>query len=99
MNPVSQQVISALGPVVAAFHRLGVRYYVGGSIASSIFGMPRTTMDVDVVADLRLEHVASLVDSLKGEYYASPNFLSLDGPNLSVCRELSGFSTRSIFSL
>jgi hypothetical protein len=52
-----------------------VRYYVGGSIASSIFGMPRTTMDVDLVADLRLEHVASLVDSLKGEYYASDSMI------------------------
>ncbi len=39
-------------PVLKAFERLNVEYYVGGSVASSAFGLPRTTLDVDLVAVL-----------------------------------------------
>lgn len=48
---------------------LGVPYLVGGSIASSIFGEPRSTDDVDIVADLYLEHVHPLVSAMEGEFY------------------------------
>jgi hypothetical protein len=63
--------VTALIPVVAQFKRLGVRYYVGGSLASSIYGLARTTLDVDVVADLRREHAAPLVAALQPAYYVS----------------------------
>lgn len=42
--------------VIGTLEGLGVPYVVGGSIASSIYGKPRATQDVDVVADLRDEH-------------------------------------------
>ena len=35
--------------VAAELERLGVDYFVGGSVASSVHGRPRTTDDVDVV--------------------------------------------------
>ena len=41
--------------------RLGVRYCIGGSVASSVYGEVRTTLDVDFVADLGPEHVDALV--------------------------------------
>lgn len=50
---------------------LGIRYLVGGSVASSVHGEPRSTNDVDIVADLRSEHVGPFLDSLGGAYYAS----------------------------
>ena len=31
---------------------LGIRYLVGGSLASSLYGVPRATQDVDLVADI-----------------------------------------------
>jgi hypothetical protein len=34
------------------FDALGVRWLVGGSVASSILGLPRATLDIDLVADL-----------------------------------------------
>jgi hypothetical protein len=34
--------------VIRTFESLGVRYVVGGSIASSIYGIPRATQDVHV---------------------------------------------------
>ena len=44
--------LEALLPVIEAFNRLGVPYYLGGSLASSLYGVARTTLDADLVADL-----------------------------------------------
>jgi hypothetical protein len=65
------EVIAALGPVADALDRLGVRYYVGGSIASSVRGAPRASIDIDLAAELRSEHVGPLVESLSRDYYVS----------------------------
>lgn len=51
------------------FDALGVRWLVGGSVASSILGEPRATADVDLVADLRSRHVGSLYAALVDAYY------------------------------
>jgi hypothetical protein len=48
---------------------LGVRWLVGGSVASSILGVPRATLDIDLVADLRGAHVMALHDALVADYY------------------------------
>lgn len=55
--------------VIRTLEGLGVRYVVGGSIASSIYGIPRATQDVDVVADIREEHVADFVAALRDDFY------------------------------
>lgn len=65
-------VLKALTPVVEALEKLGVAYQIGGSVASSVYGVPRTTMDIDLVADLRPEHIQPLVDLLQDQYYLSP---------------------------
>ena len=49
--------------------RLGVRYCIGGSVASSVYGEIRTTLDVDVVADLGPEHIDSLVAAVESEFH------------------------------
>ena len=64
-------VLAALTPVARAFNWLGVRYYVGGSMASSVRGLPRTSIDVDVAAELLPQHVEPLVGALAGEFYVS----------------------------
>lgn len=65
-------ILKALIPVVEALEGLGVAYQIGGSVASSVYGVPRTTMDIDLVADLRPEHVPPLVAHLQDQYYISP---------------------------
>src|SRR5687768_8270348 len=50
---------------------LEIRYLIGGSLASSVHGEPRSTNDVDFVADLRTEHVEPFLAALGREYYAS----------------------------
>lgn len=60
---------AALAPVAAALERLGVAYYLGGSVASSAHGFARATLDADLVADLEPEHVEPLVEALSEGYY------------------------------
>lgn len=55
--------------VVRVFEKLGIGYHIGGSLASSAFGIARATLDVDVVSDIRLEQVLPFVESLKKEFY------------------------------
>lgn len=55
--------------VVAVLDRLGIEYLVGGSLASSIHGIPRATLDVDIVADLRMAHVKPLVAALETDFF------------------------------
>jgi len=43
--------------VTKVLESLRVRYVNGGSFASAIHGQVRTTMDVDIVAELKEEHV------------------------------------------
>jgi hypothetical protein len=38
--------------VVDALEQVGARYVVGGSLASAIHGVVRTTLDTDIVAEL-----------------------------------------------
>jgi hypothetical protein len=59
----------ALAPVLDALRLLGVRHFVGGSIASSAHGVPRASIDADVVAELLPAHAAPLAGSLRDAYY------------------------------
>ena len=61
----------ALGPVLGALRALGVRHYVGGSIASSAHGVPRASIDADVVAELLPRHADPLAVTLGESYYVS----------------------------
>ena len=61
--------------VTKALERLGVAYLVGGSLASTVHGELRTTMDTDLVANLRPEHVTPFVDALKAAFYADEGMI------------------------
>jgi hypothetical protein len=65
--------IAVLSPVVDALERLEVRYHVGGSLASSAYGLPRATADVDLIAELRQEHVTTFIEQLQQAYYVDPD--------------------------
>lgn len=58
--------------VTQALDRLGVLHTIGGSIASSVAGEPRSTLDVDIVAALEREHVDPLVSALQPAFYLDP---------------------------
>lgn len=48
---------------------LGILHTVGGSIASSFAGEPRSTIDIDIVAAIREPDVESLVAALSADFY------------------------------
>lgn len=62
-------ILVALDPIIKAFAALGIPYCIGGSVASSAYGIARATLDVDLVADLKIHHVDSLVVMLESDYY------------------------------
>ncbi|MCB9686217.1 MAG: hypothetical protein H6738_24575 [Alphaproteobacteria bacterium] len=56
-----------------ALDRCGVPWVVGGSLASSVHGMPRSTHDVDLVARLAPTQRAALHDELVAMGYVDPD--------------------------
>lgn len=58
--------------VADVLDRLGIPYVVVGSVASSLYGDPRLTNDVDIVADLQLGNVEQFVKEFPPEdFYVS----------------------------
>ncbi len=70
------EISEAVKPVAEALEQLGVLYYIGGSVASSAYGIARSTLDVDIVSALRLEHIPQLVAILKDKYYISEDSIA-----------------------
>ncbi len=68
-------ILITLEPLVEALEELGVPYHIGGSVASSLYGLPRLTIDVDIIADLRLEQVRPLVLRLQTDYYIDEDMI------------------------
>lgn len=61
--------------VTNTLERLGIRYAVGGSLASSLHGVMRSTIDVDIVADVSPEHIPLLAAALSKEFYADEEMM------------------------
>ena len=61
--------------VTQTLEDLDIPYAVGGSLASSIHGIMRSTLDVDIVADMSHEHIQPLVAALSKEFYADDEMM------------------------
>lgn len=61
--------LEALLEVTKVLDTLGVEYLIAGSLASSFHGIPRSTLDADLVADLKPAHVRPLIDALQSKFY------------------------------
>lgn len=63
--------------VVDLFEELGTPYMVVGSIASSAYGEPRATQDVDIVADLKYGNIDAICQRFGlPEYYLNPHAIA-----------------------
>ena len=62
--------------VTGVFEKLGVPYLIGGSLASTLYGMVRTTQDSDIVAEMRAEHVQFFVAALQDEFYIDEQMIA-----------------------
>lgn len=66
----NQDLYSVALQVIGILEALRVPYEIGGALASSLQGSPRSTLDVDLVADLKSEQAAELVKALGADFYA-----------------------------
>ncbi len=66
---IDEDIIKLVYPVIECFHNQNIQYQIGGSIASSIYGFPRTTADADLVADIKNKHIPLLVKHLEKDYF------------------------------
>lgn len=57
--------LKVTGIVVDVLEDLNIHYMVGGSLASSLHGIPRSTHDADIVLDIKMEHVAPFSRALQ----------------------------------
>jgi len=63
-------ILATLVTVAGALEAAGATYLIGGSIASSLQGIPRSTQDADLVADLSASGIGAFVAALGDGFYA-----------------------------
>ncbi len=51
------------------FEELGIRYVIGGSVASSLVGEPRSTVDIDIAVDMNEETLGAFIDEVRTSFY------------------------------
>jgi hypothetical protein len=58
--------------VIEALERIGLRYFVTGSMATIFFGEPRFTNDIDIVVDLQADKIPEFCSAFPGpQFYLS----------------------------
>ncbi len=75
MPEVSDPVLRVAMRVAEALEACHVRYLIGGSLASSIHGEPRSTLDIDMVVDLPSSAIAGFISRLGDEFYADEDVI------------------------
>lgn len=55
--------------ISARLARLDLAFVIGGAIASSVHGEPRSTFDVDIVVDLHAADIDRLIRTLSPDFY------------------------------
>lgn len=57
-----------IGKLDTVFSKLNIPYFVGGSIASSLYGIPRATQDVDIIVEMSVAHVNMFIKSIEDDF-------------------------------
>jgi len=71
----SANILSVLKPFIKILDKLSITYYISGSIASSVYGFPRSTIDIDIVADIQSFHISHLKQNLEKEFYIDEDMI------------------------
>lgn len=75
MSDTINDVIQVLIPLIEVLEQFEIDYYIGGSVASSAYGISRPTQDADVIADIHRHHIALLVKLLESDYYIDADMI------------------------
>ena len=84
--------LQAAAEVVAILRGLGLPALVGGSVASSVYGVPRTTHDVDIVTQFELSDVYALLRAFGARYYQSREAIE-EAVTMRTCFNLIDYTT------
>ena len=95
------QPLAVVARLASLFDELAISYLVGGSLASSLYGIPRATQDVDLVADISLSQVGSIVTALDHEFYVDGEMMraAINGRRSFNVIQLSSMFKADIFVL
>jgi len=55
--------------VASILEDLGIRYVIGGSVAASILGEPRSTLDIDIMIEVDEAQARALAKRLRDDFY------------------------------
>jgi len=55
--------------VIEQLEALGVPYVLGGALATNAYGIPRSTLDADIVAEMTVAHATPLAQALESAFY------------------------------
>jgi hypothetical protein len=61
--------------VTDMLERLGIAYAVEGSLAGSSYGIARSTLEANIIADMRPEHVEPFISALSKDFYADHHMI------------------------
>ena len=61
--------------VTNILEKLNIPYLIGGSLASTLYGLVRTTQDSDIVAEMHPEHVQPFVMALQNEFFVDDEMI------------------------
>lgn len=61
--------------LLSVLDQMEIPYLIGGSVASSIHGISRPTMDADLVVDLPEDRVEEFASLLQPDFYADPEMM------------------------
>jgi len=62
--------------VTGVLEKLGVPYLIGGSLASTLYGMVRTTQDSDIITGMRPEHIEPFIAALQDEFFIDEEIIA-----------------------
>jgi len=74
MRPAPDTLGAAL-TLAEGFESLGIRYFIGGSLASTYYGDPRTTQDADLVASIPVALTDRLLERLRAGFRFDEEFV------------------------
>lgn len=67
MTPIDP--LSLAATIASILDDLGIRYVIGGSVASSILGEPRSTLDLDLMIEIDERSAGALATRLSPDFY------------------------------
>jgi len=62
--------------VTGTLEALAVPYFIGGSLASALYGMVRNTQDSDIVAAMKPEHLEPFLAALQEDFYLDEEMIA-----------------------